>query len=187
MKSLGRIPGYEKSYVITSTGVVFSMHRNWKWMSTRKSNSGYEMVKLYGGEKPKLCTVHRLVALTFLANPLNKPFVNHKDGDKFNNDVDNLEWATVSENLQHAYMTGLMSHKGSKNSMAKLKESDINPIRRRIKAGDLFKHIAMDYSVHYSVISGIAYDKIWEHVQKEMPPGDQLEVFNNNDYERSAE
>lgn len=167
MKKIGRIPGFEKGYIITSTGAILSTRRGVKIMAGRISNSGYEMIKITDGVKPRLCTVHRLVALTFVPNPMNKPLVNHKDGNKLNNDYENLEWVTYGENLQHAYMNGLMSHKGGKNSMAKLTESDINPIRKRIKDGELLKHIAKDYSVHYSVISGICYDKIWTHVPKE--------------------
>lgn len=173
MKGIGlaRIPGYETKYLITHTGSIFRCLKNKErgiaLSATQITNSGYELAHLNKNGKRKACTVHRLVAITFLPNPLNKPMVNHKDGNKLNNEVDNLEWVTISENMQHGYMTGLISHKGSKNGMAKLKESDINPIRRRIKAGELFKHIAKDYDVHYSVISGIAYDKIWEHVPKE--------------------
>lgn len=64
---------------------------------------GYKMVKLNDNGKWQNKTVHRLVALTFIPNPQNKATVNHKDGDKTNNRLDNLEWATYSENNYHAY------------------------------------------------------------------------------------
>lgn len=69
-------------------------------------NNGYLMVSL----KRKKCLVHRLVAETFIPNPKNKPFVNHIDGNKLNNNVDNLEWCTFKENIQHAFKTGLMDN-----------------------------------------------------------------------------
>lgn len=63
----------------------------------------YMCVNLYGG-KVKKCLVHRLVAQAFLPNPDNKPQVNHIDGDRFNNQVNNLEWTTGSENVQHSLL-----------------------------------------------------------------------------------
>lgn len=70
---------------------------------------GYLKVGLREGKlKQKQITVHRLVACAFLPNPDSKPCVNHIDGNKHNNQVDNLEWVSYSENSQHAYRTGLL-------------------------------------------------------------------------------
>ena len=68
---------------------------------------GYKSVGLWKNSKMHNIPIHRLVAKAFLENPLNKPQVNHIDGDKHNNRVDNLEWCTISENAKHAYRTGL--------------------------------------------------------------------------------
>ena len=74
-------------------------------------NYGYHVVSLH--LRPgvqKTYKVHRLVALAFIPNPENKPQINHKNGVKTDNAVDNLEWATASENAKHAYRTGLTVH-----------------------------------------------------------------------------
>jgi hypothetical protein len=65
--------------------------------------NGYLVVCLYKNKGKKMVKVHRLVAQAFISNPENKPEVNHKDGNKQNNCVDNLEWATASENQMHSY------------------------------------------------------------------------------------
>lgn len=71
--------------------------------------------------KTKICTAHRLVALAFISNPDNKPQVNHKDGNKFNNHIDNLEWVTHQENLKHAWDTGLFESQRLASIKAKSK------------------------------------------------------------------
>ena len=68
---------------------------------------GYLAIGIWVNNKHKLHKIHRLVALAFIPNPDNKPQVNHKDGNKLNNHVDNLEWMTNQENIQHAWSTGL--------------------------------------------------------------------------------
>jgi len=71
----------------------------------------YPIVGIYKNGKSKTTCIHKLVAMAFISNPNNKPQVNHIDGNKLNNHKDNLEWVTSSENLQHAWDTGLFESK----------------------------------------------------------------------------
>src|SRR3990167_10347052 len=70
---------------------------------------GYSGVNIYVNKKQVLMGIHILVARSFIPNPNNKPFVNHKNGIKTDNRVDNLEWVTCGENHKHAYAIGLKS------------------------------------------------------------------------------
>ncbi len=95
-------------YLIDKAGFVYTK----KSITTRKikrylSSNGYLKVNITHNKKNVNLLVHRLLALTFIPNPENKPEVNHKDGDKQNNNISNLEWATTLENMQHARRTGL--------------------------------------------------------------------------------
>lgn len=72
-----------------------------------KTSNGYRLVTLSSSNKNISYTVHRLVGFCFIPNPDDKPYINHKDGDKLNNNVDNLEWCTAKENDTHARLTGL--------------------------------------------------------------------------------
>lgn len=99
------IPGYEGKYKITSTGVVISFcHKSPKILSQFTFNSGYKYVRMDHSNK----LIHRLVALAYIPNPEHKPEVNHIDGDKTNNHVNNLEWVTPKENIHHAIANNLM-------------------------------------------------------------------------------
>lgn len=99
-----QIEGYSH-YYITEDGNVFNSRRN-RNMCTWKDNLGYIQVNLYKDGGKKYVRVHRLVAQAFVPNPLNKPFVNHIDGDKTNNHYTNLEWVDNRENVQHYYDNG---------------------------------------------------------------------------------
>lgn len=101
-------------YEITPDGDVYSKSRQTtcplnrvrnkksKKLKPRFDKDGYVLISIYCGGKQKNFRVHRLVAMAFIPNPDNKPFINHKDGNKANNHVNNLEWSTQSENEKHA-------------------------------------------------------------------------------------
>ncbi len=103
------VSGYEGLYKINIEGEIVSLHkRNFnKQMPKRIDRSGYWTVKLNNLGKYSTVYVHRLLALAFIDNLLNKPFVNHINGNKLDYSLNNLEWVTASENMKHAYEHGL--------------------------------------------------------------------------------
>lgn len=106
-EQLVEIDGYP-GYFVTSGGQVWSeKSQKCLKLTIRPDTKGttYAQVAL----RHRLKRVHRLVAEAFIPNPLGKPEVNHKDGDKLNNRVANLEWVTRAENAQHGWNEGLMS------------------------------------------------------------------------------
>lgn len=95
------IKGYENIYKISNLGRIKSLKKGGLILSL-KNASGYINATLKNNNNISYCKVHRLVAQTFIPNPLNKPCVNHIDGNKHNNCVENLEWVTYKENFEHA-------------------------------------------------------------------------------------
>lgn len=91
-------------YEIDEAGNIFSKKSN-KILSGHIENTGYKSVCLTVNKKKKNYAIHRLVAQTFIPNPDNLPIVNHKDGNKINNKIENLEWVNQSQNRQHAVET----------------------------------------------------------------------------------
>ena len=118
------IPDYEGLYQVSNLGRIKSLNYNHtKTEKIRKldqSGKGYSLILLCNSKGKKKYLVHRLVAEAFLDNPDNLPQVNHKDGNKLNNNVDNLEWCTNGYNEKHAYSLGLKSKNyADKNGMAR--------------------------------------------------------------------
>lgn len=113
--------------------------------------------------KIKTLKVHRLVAQAFIDNPNNYPQVNHRDGDKTNNNVDNLEWCTHKQNFKHAKEHGLRP-KGEEHGRHKLTWDDVNYIREHHKKGDKefgANGLARKFGVTPRVITLIMRNEIW--------------------------
>ena len=111
--------------------------------------------------------MHILVAKAFIENPENKPCVNHKDGNKLNACVSNLEWVTYAENNEHAIRTGLRPS-GERYPYSKLTDEIVKEIRRNHKPktrGTGCKSLAKKYGVHHSIIQKILDYKMWRYVE----------------------
>ena len=119
------ILGYEGQYSITRDGKVYS-HKRKRFLNPTNLK-GYKRVKLRdsnNNQKISNQLIHRLVAKAFIPNPNNKLEINHKNSIRDDNRVDNLEWATRSENNQHAWTYG--------NKVFKITEKYINSVRKNI-------------------------------------------------------
>lgn len=120
-----RIRGFSRGgYLITPNGKIFYPLKG--RFLTQTKRGGYLAVMLVKRKRCyKNCSVHRLVAEVFIPNPEKKPCVHHKDGDVFNNCVENLEWVTYKEHL-----AGYRNTSGEKNGRVKLTVSQVIEIRR---------------------------------------------------------
>ena len=122
------IPEFEELYAITNDGRVWSKKRN--HFMNPFLNQGYPQILLTKNKKVRCFRVHRLVASCFLAPIENKIIVNHKNGIKTDNRVENLEWCTVAENVQHSYKTGLQRIvKGDKHWSTKFTDKQVQEMR----------------------------------------------------------
>lgn len=170
------IKGYEGIYQISNLGMVKSLYREIKtvnsqyfykekFLKTTPNNMGYHVVRLTLNNKTKSYSIHRLLAIHFIENIDNKPQVNHINGIKVDNRLENLEWCTISENRQHAYDTGLQKPKqGNRNGRSKLTENQVLEIIKRLEIGDSCVLIASFYNVTAENISQIKQRKIWRHI-----------------------
>lgn len=95
-----KVKGYEEQYLINNDGEVYSLLSN-KVLKPNYMTTGYLSVELFKNGKRKRCSIHRLVAEAFIDNPDNLPCVNHKDENKQNNNVENLEWCTYKYNSNY--------------------------------------------------------------------------------------
>ena len=110
MESWKYVEGYEYLYQVSNTGFVKSIARygtKGKIMIPLDNGKGYLRIKLSKNNFAKRVMLHRIIAKAFIPNPENKPYINHIDGNKKNNSIENLEWCTQKENVSHAWVNGL--------------------------------------------------------------------------------
>ena len=168
------IEGYEGCYEVSNLGRAKSLERKVKHsngntqklkeriLKPRSDKDGYLYVNLCKKGKVKSRRVHRLVAHAFIPNPENKPCVNHKNGVKYDNRVENLEWMTNKENSIHASKNDLMP-KGYRNGNSKLTDAKVRKIKHGHK-GLLQREVAVIYEVSQELISRIRLGKTWKHI-----------------------
>lgn len=157
------INGFEGLYKISDKGNVYSAKTNKNLSLNRITKDGYNHVAIRKDGKAHNLKIHRIVAKHFIPNPENKPTVNHIDGNKQNNSVSNLEWATREENMQHAYKLGLKKmHKGCEHASSKLTAEQVAEIKqtyKRYKKGFGSVALAKKYGVESSTILRIVQGK----------------------------
>ena len=152
-----------KGYEVSDTGQI----RNAKTGREVKEfvgKDGYLRTQIAG----KTRTVHRLIACAFVPAVSGKDFVNHIDGNKQNNMANNLEWVTRSENMKHAYWSGLKTSVGEKNGRSKLKEDDVAFIRKHFVPFDKefgAKALAKRFGVANQTISAVIHCQNWNQQQ----------------------
>lgn len=142
-----------EDYEVTEDGKVINK-KSRKELKGQLNGKGYLRVSIGG----KLMFVHRLVAEKFIPNTEEKKQVNHKDGNKLNNNVDNLEWVTNAENRKHAVENKLHMF-GEKCSHSKLKKEDVVYIRKHIDM--TVKELAEKFNVSKSTINDVIKKRTW--------------------------
>lgn len=173
------VKGYEGYYKISNLGRIYILEKRFidsigrrrvlkaKYAKPTKAGNTYEFVRLTKNKEAKIKYIHRIVAENFLPLVEGKEWVNHIDGDKLNNKAENLEWCTPSENIRHAFDTGLNVHfRGVGSPNCKLNDEMVREIRK-IREEENMSHrkIAAMFGVSATAIARILNGKAWTHVK----------------------
>lgn len=164
------IQGYEGLYRVSNLGNVIGLEIKTKFGTGYKiyplrnirvwnDKKGYCYVTLSKNKKAKHFLLHRLVALSFLKNKENKPQINHKNGIKSDNTINNLEWCTAKENLEHAVKKGLNLKHSIYNYQSKLSLNDVDFIR---KCNLTQKELKIKFNISQTSISKVLLNKTYK-------------------------
>lgn len=148
----------ETKYLVTDNGRVFSELSN-AFLQPIERPNGYLVVDIHGESIP----VHRLVALVYIPNPGNKPYVNHKNFDKADNTVENLEWVTPKENSEHAQQAGKYNM-GEKVNTAVLTERTAIEAAQLLREGYSTAKVAEIFGVTHSTVTKLRKGQTWKYL-----------------------
>jgi hypothetical protein len=153
------IPGYEGFYKVSNLGQIFSFHHSesGKQLKPFPNNRGYLIVCLKKYHTKKYRTVHRIVAESFIQCPGTLLEINHKDGIKTHNNIENLEWVTRHEQMLHAFRNGLATQ-GFGKWKRRLTFAQVESIRTRYLPGDKQnggRALAREYGVDHRTVQHI--------------------------------
>lgn len=160
---------YSNKFRISNLGELQNIKTNTTYKK-RKTEFGYHTVTVsLGSRKHKLViNIHRAVAETFIPNPNNKTEVNHKDGNKLNNSVENLEWCTHRENMIHASKNGLLHPAtGISQGFSRLSQVDVLYIKNNYISGDKqfgSRGLARKFNCSHMVILNIIKGKTYKEI-----------------------
>jgi len=159
------INGEPTVYTINVMGQVYSSHTK-QYLKPFKNPSGYLLVDIHHNKESYYRQVHRLVAEAFIPNPKHLPTVNHIDGNKENNDVTNLEWMSIKDNVRHAWKTGLVKPRyGTDNPANKYTEEQIHTVCQHLECPILHNYeIAKICCVDVTTIRDIKFRGKWKQI-----------------------
>jgi hypothetical protein len=153
---------YRNDYSVSNNGIIKSLKFGKEKILKNRISNGYCKIKLTFDNKPFHTTVHRLVAECFIPNPHSKETVNHKDGNKQNNNDWNLEWCTRKENDRHSRDILGNNFTKENHGMSKLTQTKVNEIRKKYSTGNYrYKDLCKEYNVGMSNMSRIIKYKLW--------------------------
>jgi hypothetical protein len=160
-----KILGYKGYYIDNNFNIVSKKNGKKHIMKCHIRRVGYYYVTLRKNTKHHNLLIHRIIATAFISNPENKPQVNHINGIKTDNRLENLEWVTAQENTIHGYNAGLHNLcQGEKHHWSKLKKKDVIEIRRRKDNGEKSITIAKDFNIARCTVNRINSRKSWRHL-----------------------
>lgn len=161
-------PGFtfKQDYMIDKEGHVYSPWRGWHQMFQHENRCGYQEIMLYTNQQGrKHFKIHRLVLNTFNSRENSEKYqVNHKDGNKKNNSLNNLEWCNKSQNISHAYKNNLMTNEGENNPSHKLTNNKVHEICKKLENHQTLQSIADQYGVTKGTIAHIKQRRSWIHI-----------------------
>ena len=161
-KSIESFPGYE----ISNEGRLRRwMGRGYRTLNPYRIGNGYREFSFWKENKRYCRKIHRLVLEAFVENCPGGYQTNHKDGNKENNYVENLEWVTPSDNINHDYEKGLKSNVGIKNPRAKLKDGEVWLIKKLLYQRIKSKIICLMFKIGSDHLYNISTRKIWNHIK----------------------